>query len=144
MQLADVQRSVFVVLELFAARDRDLLILDASEWSIAHRLAVYLEQQLPAGWHIDCEYNRQGLDYDEKRNPGGNIVRPDIIVHRRGHVALADNLLVIELKKYRDAPDQAKARDYTSPPIGQRAFQYQFGLTLVLLPKVNLHWYTSH
>ena len=68
------------------AHDQKLFELTANEWCIAHRLAVYLEREFP-GWEVDCEYNRQGEDCDEKTNAqtGGKTeaTRPDIILHRR-------------------------------------------------------------
>jgi hypothetical protein len=79
-------------LNMVFARDPALLDNDSSEWSVAHRLAVYLEQLLP-GWNIDCEYNRQGEAGDRKERTGGKGVRPDIIVHHRGQVERDHNLL---------------------------------------------------
>jgi hypothetical protein len=84
--------------------DRYLLEVDANERSISHRLALYLEDEFP-GWHVDCEYNRDG--HDPKRlqlepdtvlsdDDQGKTVFPDIIVHKRGQV---QNLLAIEIKK---------------------------------------------
>ncbi|KPD09241.1 hypothetical protein AM501_05240 [Aneurinibacillus migulanus] len=74
-----------------------LLRFNVSERAIAHRLAVYLENEFPS-WNIDCEYNR---NIDQiKRIPGEgkteNAVFPDIIIHHRG---TQDNLLAIEIKK---------------------------------------------
>ena len=59
MTKQDLEPLVLESLNRLFARDAILLKTGASEWSIAHRLAVYLEQLLP-GWNIDCEYNRQG------------------------------------------------------------------------------------
>lgn len=110
-------------------RDAHLLITDAHERSIAHRLANYLELRFP-GWHVDCEYNRDGHDPKALRTvpdlPPGREARdvyPDIIVHHRG---VRDNLLVIELKKSTsatsDSYDLAKLRAY------QRELDYQHAL----------------
>lgn len=106
--------------------DKCLLTLDAHERSIAHRLAVHLEDVLlekNENWDVDCEYNRGGHDpkqitLSEKctnhENDGeGSRVFPDIIVHRRKS---SDNFLAIELKKStsRVSPecDQEKLRQY--------------------------------
>ncbi|HVE80861.1 MAG TPA: hypothetical protein VNA68_01840 [Candidatus Dormibacteraeota bacterium] len=84
-------------------KDTFLLEKTVSEWTIAHRLAVYLEKYFPE-YNIDCEYNRmQGsqssvyaiTDHVPKQLHGKKR-RPDIIVHHRGHNS--DNLLVIALK----------------------------------------------
>lgn len=125
------------------ACDSELLERDASEWSIAHRLAVYLEQELP-GWHVDCEYNRQGQDRDSvKRDPNGGPVRPDIVIHHRGGVEQEHNLLVIEIKKKESDSDLGKVCDYTKKPAGVRMFQYQFGLSLALKPRPKLRWFAN-
>lgn len=81
-------------------KDRYLLDVDASEWSIAAELFFNLKSRAPLAddgrpWDIQMEYNRNG------RRPktiygGGHRVRPDIIFHRRG---TPNNFLVIELKK---------------------------------------------
>lgn len=84
--------------------DEFLLICDANERSISHRLAVYLEQEFD-GWDIDCEYNRnldspKRLNLESMDSESADIdvrtVFPDIIIHQRG---TNNNLLVIEMKK---------------------------------------------
>jgi hypothetical protein len=132
-----VHRAAFNLLR----RDGDLLTLGASEWALAHRLAVYLETEVP-GWHVDCEYDRQGTGRDLKRDGDGDPVRPDIIVHHRGATDLRANLLVLELKKREDREDWMKANEYTRPPRGRRIFQYQFGLALTLEP-LGYRWYQA-
>jgi hypothetical protein len=44
---------------LVIARDLELLEDGPSERAVAHRLAVYLEEQF-AGRDVDCDFNRQG------------------------------------------------------------------------------------
>lgn len=125
------------------ARDAMLMTQENSEWSIAHRLAVYLEQMLP-GWNIDCEYNRQDHETDHvKKSAEGKIVRPDIIVHHRSRTQLDHNLLAIELKKKNVSQDDLKKlTDYTSPPVGKRKFQYQYGLAIDLSSNpLSLTWF---
>lgn len=81
-----------------------LLEADVNERSITHCLAVHLAPYFPK-WHVDCEYNRNGLDpktleaFDddgELNGINGSRVFPDIVIHRRGK---RENLLVIEVKK---------------------------------------------
>ena len=48
-------------LETLFERDRYLLVVDANERTIAAHLAHYLQFQLP-NWHVDCEYNRDGIE----------------------------------------------------------------------------------
>lgn len=121
--------------------DRDLFNVDASEWAVAHRLAVYLENYLPHGWNVDCEYNRQGAEREAKALGNGGRIRPDIVIHHRTLLEPEHNLLVIELKKHQDDADLMKACEYTKLPDGDRKFQYQYGLALSILDGPILTWY---
>jgi hypothetical protein len=81
-----VERGLRRCLERLIDRDCRLVQLGPSERAVAHRLAVYLEQEFP-DWHVDCEYNRQGDDGDRKQVRIDDVDRdvdPDIIVHIRG------------------------------------------------------------
>jgi hypothetical protein len=78
----------------FAKYDMVLLHVKASEMSLAHRVAVYIERRLPK-WHVDCEYNRN-LKLPKTRGRDRKKILPDLIVHRRISTI---NLLGIELKK---------------------------------------------
>jgi hypothetical protein len=131
MDRLEIDERVRRALDVLFARDDALLRREGAEWSIAHRLALYIEEGLP-GWNVDCEFNRQGPDGDKKRTSTGNLARPDIIVHHRGRVEKEHNLLVIELKYKTSDKDSERAREYTAPPKDRREFQYQFGLTVVL------------
>lgn len=127
----------------FLADDEILLETEGSEWSIAHRIAVYLEPMFP-GWNIDCEYNRQGADRQPK---SGNVsksgrCRPDIIIHHRTEKDLKHNLLVVEIKKAEDPEDFERAKDYSAPPKGDRNYQYQFGLAISFNP-LKKTWFTN-
>jgi hypothetical protein len=87
------------------ANDRHLLMVDANERAITHRLAVLLEPEFP-GWDVDCEYNRdlgevKELELPERDRATPGVMRsrpvlPDIIVHHRN---TEENLLVIEARK---------------------------------------------
>ena len=124
------------------AHDAALFEVEASEWAIAHRLAVYLERMLPE-WNVDCEYNRQGLGRIPKTNEYEENIRPDITIHRRGKTAIKHNLQVIELKKRDDEADWEKVSEMTIPPAGKRMFQYQYGLALSFFPQMEMHWYEN-
>jgi len=141
MDRAEVERLVRDAVNMLFACDAALLGNDNSEWAIAHRLAVYLEQLLP-GWNIDCEFNRQGDENDPKALESGSRVRPDIIVHHRGQVEREHNLLAIELKKSDAVADHVKVKEYTSAPAGSRTFQYQYGLS-VSVPSFEVTWFES-
>jgi hypothetical protein len=135
-------------IDILHTRDEKLFSVKASEWAVAHRLAIYLEQEIP-GWDVDCEYNKQGqgdvLDtkvsaINTKRNS-----RPDIILHHRGKIEPEHNLLVIELKKDGKNSDLKKACGYTRKPRlnSRRKYQYQFGLALSFIPEWEFHWYAN-
>jgi hypothetical protein len=142
MNQSELKNHVMQAINTLYARDSDLFSRDASEWAIAHRLAVYLEYELP-GWNVDCEYNRQGPGRDPKVRQNEEKVRPDIVLHHRGRVEPEHNLLVIELKKLEASPDLEKAREYTMVPAGSRKFQYQYGLALSVIGELKLNWFTG-
>jgi hypothetical protein len=105
--------------------DSVLLEDRTGERCIAHRLAFYLEDEF-RGWHVDCEFNRQGEEGDrstkrvstsaglpESRAGQGSVdVTPDIIVHLRRKKR---NLLAVEVKPSDSAEipkDREKLRKY--------------------------------
>jgi hypothetical protein len=142
MDRRQIEKRVRRALDMLFARDGELLQHEAAEWSVAHRLAVYIEAQFP-GWHVDCEFNRQGRDGDVKRRASGKGVRPDVIVHHRRRCEIEHNLLAIELKTTASEADRGKAREYTAQPSGSRTFQYQYGLTVVLEGSPALTWFVG-
>lgn len=103
-----------------------LFEIGVHERTLAHRLAIYLEEEF-ASWNVDCEYDRN--QYDQKlisRGTNGEAdgkVYPDIIIHHRGTF---DNLLAIEIKKSQSvngqAKDERKLREYIN------RLGYRYGL----------------
>lgn len=96
------------ILELIN-NDDDLLKNSVREEVLSHRLAHYIENLYSLFMrvdrlHVDCEYDKHDdvektlpdllAKYPDKKT---DIVRPDIIFHRRG--SDQSNLLIIELKK---------------------------------------------
>jgi hypothetical protein len=142
INLPELKARVRRAIDILYARDSDLFSRGASEWAIAHRLAVYLEQEIP-GWNVDCEYNRQGTETNLKTNEEKRKIRPDIVLHHRGRTEMQHNLLVIELKKVESAADLGKAGEYTKAPAEARTFQYQYGLALSVSGGLKLHWFKS-
>ena len=136
MNFPELEMCVHRAIDVLYASDAKLFAVEASEWALAHRLAIYLEHEIP-GWNVDCEYNRQGDGHDPKENK----VRPDIAIHHRGFLEPQHNLLVIELKKREEEFDLVKTRAYTDKPTEKRRFQYQYGLALSFLPKLQKHWF---
>ena len=106
--LEEVFQKVVTAITNLYRFDRELLEVDANERSITHKLAEHLQKEFPE-WHVDCEYNRRGVDTKklleiisypiEINSPVDTEARtvfPDIIVHKR---TTPLNLLVIEVKK---------------------------------------------
>ena len=125
MNFVDLKNRVDHAIGTLLVRDKILFGIKVSEWAVAHRLAVYLEREIP-GWDVDCEYNRQGPDGEKKANDSGNIVRPDILIHQRTKEEEGDNLLVIELKLAKNDVDADKAKSYTKPLSPKETVQFPF------------------
>jgi hypothetical protein len=116
---SETAERVIAAVDLLLTSDAYLFEAGVGERALSHRLGIYIEANFK-GWHVDCEYDRDGVD--PKRIPGGSgndddegsRVLPDIIVHRRGS---GPNLLVMELKKSTnrepDDRDMMKLRAYT-------------------------------
>ena len=122
-------------------QDHDLLHADASERSITHKLAEYLQRQF-RGLNVDCEYNRRG---HEVKKLEAHDVLPDVVIHRR--LQDTDNLLVIEVKinkKRRSASqgeidkDRKKLERFTS-----ESGNYKYALGLFMLFDVKEKCLTS-
>lgn len=52
-------------LSVFYENDKSLLDCNAAERSMTHGLAVYLKDLFP-NYNVDCEYNREGKDGNQK------------------------------------------------------------------------------
>lgn len=128
--------AVVRALQTLFKQDDDLLRVDANERSITFRLAMHLQSELP-GLHVDCEYNRDGIDPKRiqhlyldpnAEDTEAKTAFPDIIAHIRG---TSRNYLVIEFKKTSNSVsrdiDFAKLRGY------RRNLGYEHALFLELL-----------
>ncbi|KXK27606.1 MAG: hypothetical protein TR69_WS6001000050 [candidate division WS6 bacterium OLB20] len=148
-----LKAKIITAYQTLLARDGLLLQVDASERSITHKLAEYLQQLLP-DWNVDCEYNRtlgegklvqlwsekqeevlsklESAPTDKRRKflqdilDGGVSVYPDIIIHHRG---TSNNLAVIEAKKSSSTIDDSeKLQAY----INDERLNYQFAFKVIL------------
>jgi hypothetical protein len=94
-------------------------------------------------WHVDCEYNRRGLNRP-KAILNQNTSYPDIIIHKRNTKA---NLLVVETKSihstdHSDIHDKEKIKAYIEDP----DYQYRFGLWICFfdeLSNVVMNWFEN-
>ena len=131
--------------------DRHLLVVDASERSIAARLAIYLQEDF-VGYDVDVEYNRAGTEIKrlmavvcrcprDRIETEGQRVLPDVIVHRRGDNK--SNLLVIEVKKSSDP--RGTGCDHERLEAFRAELRYKFGALVVCTtgkrPKVCAEFY---
>ena len=131
----DIKKRVKLAINLLVVRDSYLLEKNASERSISHKLAEYLQTLFPC-WNVDCEYN---LNINERKILGRisecserkttDRVFPDIIIHKRGSTK---NLLVVEMKKNKLNPkcDKKKLELFTDPQE-----DYKYSLVYFLISK---------
>lgn len=139
-------------IEKLKKEDWYLIENNASERSIAHRLAVYLEDEF-TGYNVDCEYNiniehesgRKKIyllkeEFKKYKSKNQKIedkevsIFPDIIIHKRG--VNTDNILVIEMKKdtstVEDNFDRFKLEKFTATEDGDKLV-YKLGCALKIL-----------
>jgi hypothetical protein len=134
-----VERSLALGLGKVLSHDVELLQDRTGERCIAHRLAGYLEREFE-GWHVDCEFNRQGdseritkrvratVALPESRDGQGSVdVTPDIIVHRRRN---GFNLIAIEVKPF-DSCGLAKDRVKLEAYLKDEHLRYAFAALVV-------------
>ena len=53
------------------------------EEALNHQLAQEIKALFPE-FDVDCEYTHNTTVRDMKKNDTGDVVRPDIVIHRRG------------------------------------------------------------
>lgn len=116
-----ITKGINIAISKLFEKDHHLLSHDLNERTIAHKLAVYLQEEFQE-YNVDCEYNRNvdeaskqkriyvleseckrlKKDFikdivDDDTEYMGLSTFPDIVIHRRGKNT--DNYLVIEIKK---------------------------------------------
>jgi hypothetical protein len=98
--------------------ERERFPRTVNEVTLTTTLAHYIRAEFQ-DWNVDAEYNRRMEDVKKLR---GNVVKPDIIIHRRQR---RDNLLVIEAKKATNrrgvVEDKRRLQDFQGDP----GYQYQ-------------------
>ena len=130
-----LNRAIAMVME----GDSDVVANGRNERAVAHRLALYLQNEFPR-WHVDCEFNRQGRNRERKKveakrpslppsRKGSKyaLVDPDVNIHKRGPDG--PNLLAIELKVAGTADlkrDRAKLKAYLT----ESHLRYEYAVLL--------------
>lgn len=141
--LDEIKEKVRKSLYLLWDNDECLLSIDASERSLMHRLATYIEPEFRE-YNVDCEYNREGDEPKRYREIVDQLNRaeinaddteaktafPDIIIHKRGNNT--DNLLVIEVKKLTAGPTRIDKIDKKKliAFLDTNQLNYKYGLAL--------------
>ena len=100
------------------------------ERTIATHLAHYLKL-LFEDWDIDTEYNREGDNGKSKQDYAGELLLPDIIIHKREPL-LRDNLVAIQVKGFWNNEDRAK--DEADLSKLKKKYKYSFLYRLELNP----------
>lgn len=158
IQIKDVKQKVSEAITKIFERDLYLLTHDLNERTIAHKYAIYLQEQF-SEYDVDCEYNKNVDDdrnkkliyivekeYREinriKRAFSADIIEddieymalsifPDIIVHKRGENL--KNHLIVEIKKSTNTNLQEKAFDLKklecyTDKLRHNKLAYEFGV----------------
>ena len=144
--LEELKAKVNYAIQQLRQEDRLLFCNDASERSITHKLAEYL-QQIFHEYHVDCEYNRYKKDPKQLQTEntiGKHFVFPDIVIHERGKQSR--NLLVIEAKRRQRRDnlvpenDRIKLQKFTTI---NGAYKYDYGLFIAFnrLKEPKLIWF---
>ena len=133
----DIEKAIVKAVELVLKHDIFLLENAANERSVAHKLAEYLTPLFPE-YHVDCEYNRHGIDVKEIER--SRRIYPDIVIHRRN--TDDNNLLVVEVKTNQSTDDNdiLKLERLTA---ADGAFHYFLGAAIDLKDFRNheVRWY---
>ena len=144
---AEVRARLECSLEMLKAEDAYLLRHNVNERTLTHKLAEHLQRHF-SGWHVDCEYNRNGVDLKKllslpdcapsKDDEDGCTVFPDIIVHQRGRSDDSQptrNLLVIEAKK--STNPRSTEKDYTKLRLYKQQLRYRHSAFVVFEIDIN-------
>jgi len=138
MSKNEILRKVRNALKDFFQEEQSLLDVNASERSISHKFAEYLQKQFH-NLDVDCEYNRHGSDikrlkyYLPKQTEVDKLeaktIFPDIVVHKRGNDK--NNTVVIEIKKSNSGQDHTADIQKLKAFTGSQ-YKYKLGIFLVI------------
>lgn len=113
-------------LTLLLNRDASLLEHNVNERTICGRLAIYFDRFAEnanlEGYYADIEYNRNLGAIKTIVGDAFNVIRIncDLILHSRGRIVDADNLIAVEVKKFSPSgrgyhEDRTRLRALTKP-----------------------------
>jgi hypothetical protein len=143
-EFKEIGKKVIFAIDIFFKNDSLLLEINASERTISHKLAEYLQTQFPE-WHVDCEYNRKENEIkrlnaieecsEQKRT---DRIFPDIIIHHR---RVNENLLVIEVKSNQDDLCDRRKLKLLTQKNGEYGYDWGLYIQFNNTEKPNLTWY---
>ena len=132
----------------FLENDFYLLEKDIAERSITHKIAEYLQAQIPE-YNVDCEYNgdienpvtyrkQLGISMETMQQLAVRAINendtygiyPDIIVHMRGFND--NNIIVIEVKKKKITTRGQNEKDFDKVKLAAFTRQYSYKLGVFL------------
>lgn len=120
-------------LEKLYKKDMSLIDRKVCERAIVFRFGLYMHEILQStefcDYHIDIEYNRNGIE--PKRLPNHkNGTYPDFIIHRRE--VNTDNLLVLEFKtEWYNNPKEDKDKIQKYMDLSGE-YKFKFGATILI------------
>ena len=121
MGFEEFARNARSALNLFLEKNKLLFENNLYEETINHQLACELSN-LFSDYDVDCEYTHNTPSDDLKRDDSRKIVRPDIIIHKRGNHS--SNLGIVKVKKYKNSrSDKKKIEKYSQ-------LGYDYGVTV--------------
>ncbi|MEO8326115.1 MAG: hypothetical protein ABI618_09715 [Nitrospirota bacterium] len=125
----EVGKAVLDALTKLFEKDIQLLVISASERSVAAKIAQYLQPHFP-NFHIDVDYNRMGKAPKKVAWSGKKQeeLYPDIIVHSR---ETEIDILAVELKK--DSNRESKEKDI----LKLRAYRSELGYRHALFMRLG-------
>ena len=123
-----------IALDMLFYKDQYLICNETdkhvSELSISHKLGHYLSLSIDE-YEVDCEYNRDLAD--PKKNKADELIRPDIIVHRRG--CNSSNFVVIEVKPWWNDNVDEDIKKLAEMTEENGKFEYDYGCSVIVTKK---------
>lgn len=120
-----------IALDMLFYKDQYLICNDTdkhvSELSISHKIGHYLSLCIDE-YDVDCEYNRDLAE--SKKNKANELIRPDIIVHRRG--CNSSNFVVIEVKPWWNDNAEEDIKKLAEMTEENGRFEYYYGCSVII------------
>ena len=104
MNSREVKNKLQAACNRLYANEKNLIDEESNELTIVSYLVSYLRDEIK-DWDIDQDYRREGIDRTPKRDLSGNIIIPDIAIHKRGPDG--PNLAAVEVKGYWNKENRA-------------------------------------